>query len=114
MYSSISKFIKDWKYETDATVKLMGNITDASVEKVRALCENKNVDIALQIFWKEKACLPGLNKVYAAGKPKKIILHHWNNFFKPYDKNIEVMRDTHLDKVLKKLNNWSSIMWLET
>ncbi len=83
---------------------LSGNIADASVEKVKELCKNKNVDIALQIFWKEKACMPGLNKVYAAGKPKKIILHHWNNFFKPYDKNIEVMRDTHLDKVLKRLN----------
>lgn len=33
MYTSISKFIKDWKYETDATVKLMGNITDASLKQ---------------------------------------------------------------------------------
>ena len=33
MYTSISKFLKDWKYETDATVKMMSNITDESLNQ---------------------------------------------------------------------------------
>jgi len=81
---------------------LSGNISDEAVEIVRQQCIDRKVDLALQIFWKEKECMPSLNKIYTTGQPQQIILHHWNNFFKQ-DK-LEVMRDTHLDKVLKQLN----------
>ena len=33
MFTSISKFLNDWKYESDATIKLMNNLTDASLKQ---------------------------------------------------------------------------------
>lgn len=33
MYTSISKFLKDWNYESEATVKLMKNLTDESLNQ---------------------------------------------------------------------------------
>ncbi|HMS32578.1 MAG TPA: DinB family protein [Ignavibacteria bacterium] len=33
MYTSISLFLKDWKYESEATVKLMKNLTDESLNQ---------------------------------------------------------------------------------
>lgn len=33
MYTSISQFKKDWEYESDSTVKLLGNLTDESLNQ---------------------------------------------------------------------------------
>lgn len=33
MYTSISKFIKDWNYERDSTLKMFGNLTDESLNQ---------------------------------------------------------------------------------
>lgn len=33
MYTSISKFIKDWNYERDSTLKLFSNLTDESLNQ---------------------------------------------------------------------------------
>ena len=33
MYTSISQFKKDWNYERDSTVKLLGNLTDESLNQ---------------------------------------------------------------------------------
>ena len=33
MYYKISDFIEDWKYESDATIKVLSNLTDASLIK---------------------------------------------------------------------------------
>ena len=33
MYTSISQFKKDWKYESDSTIKLLGNLTDESLNQ---------------------------------------------------------------------------------
>jgi len=33
MYYKISDFIKDWKYESESTIKVLGNLTDASLTK---------------------------------------------------------------------------------
>src|SRR6187551_3241474 len=33
MYTSIEQFLKDWKYETDSTIKLMKNLTDESLNQ---------------------------------------------------------------------------------
>lgn len=32
MYNSIEQFLKDWKYETDSTVKLINNLSDESLK----------------------------------------------------------------------------------
>lgn len=83
---------------------MSGTISDEGLATIREQCQYKKADLALNIFWKEKACMPSLMKVIDAGHPSKIILHHWNNFFVSYSKPLEVMRDTHLDKVLNELN----------
>jgi hypothetical protein len=83
---------------------MCGNVAEESVERIKKECADRKADVMLQIFWKEKECLPSLNKVYAAGQPKQVILHHWNNFFKKYDGDLQVLRGAHLDKVLKNLN----------
>lgn len=33
MYTTISQFLKDWKYESDSTIKLLNNLTDESLKQ---------------------------------------------------------------------------------
>lgn len=47
MYTSISDFIKDWEYESEATLKMLNNITDESLNKK----ENDKVRSLGRLSW---------------------------------------------------------------
>lgn len=81
-----------------------GNIAPSGIAALKELSKQRASDIQLQIFWKESLVTENMMTVYAIVHPKQIILQHWNNFFVPFDKPLEYLRDSHLPEVLKKYN----------
>jgi uncharacterized damage-inducible protein DinB len=47
MYYKISDFIEDWKYESEATIKILNNLTDVSLNKKA----NENVRTPGRLAW---------------------------------------------------------------
>ena len=47
MYYKISDFIEDWKYESESTIKVLSNLTDASLTKI----SGENIRTAGRLAW---------------------------------------------------------------
>lgn len=80
-----------------------GNMNPEGRERLKSLCKEHHTDIMMSIFWKREQCWDNLIALHAIAKPKDILLHHWNNFFRSNHKRMQYLRPSDLPQVLNDL-----------
>ena len=116
MYTSTEQFLKDWKYESDSTVKLMENLTDESLTQ-KITPDGRSLGF---IAWHliqtmpEMMGLAGLKEIDGPGhdspvpeSAKKIA----EEFKKTSDSFVEQLKNNYKDEDLEKEDDMYGEKW---
>jgi hypothetical protein len=81
-----------------------GKLNEEGIGYLEKLCAIKNADLFLPVFWSKKVCTPNFERCFAISHPTRVILHHWNNFFRGTEKSMEYMRMTEFPESLEEMH----------
>lgn len=80
-----------------------GEVPEESLQLLSSLKEDRSIDIMFSPYWHKKKSSDALHLTYATLKPEKVILHHWNNFFRNPEKSLQTIRSSKIESEIKKL-----------
>lgn len=82
---------------------IAGEVPIESLQLLADLKEERSIDMMFSPYWHKKKSNTALHLAYNTLQPEKVILHHWNNFFRHPEKSLQMIRSSNIESEIKKL-----------